>query len=104
MPSLRTLSCRLRDLRPPVETGGEHCFGLQGVSITTTRYNGCDRDANSSEVVVVVTMVMAMMVGRKDEQRDVGLGPEHDWSSHCADAFGLMATHCADAFGVMAIA
>jgi len=28
---------------------------------------------------------------RKDEQRDVGLGPEHDWSSHCADAFGLMA-------------
>jgi phage terminase large subunit len=28
---------------------------------------------------------------RKDEQRDVGLGPERDWSSHCADAFGLMA-------------
>ena len=28
---------------------------------------------------------------RKDEQRDVGLGPEHDWSSDCADAFGLMA-------------
>ena len=28
---------------------------------------------------------------RKDEQRDIGLGPEHDWSSHCADAFGLMA-------------
>src|SRR4029078_1368736 len=23
--------------------------------------------------------------------RDVGLGPEHDWSSHAADAFGLMA-------------
>jgi phage terminase large subunit len=28
---------------------------------------------------------------RKDEQRDIGLGPEHDWSSHAADAFGLMA-------------
>ena len=28
---------------------------------------------------------------RIDEQRNVGLGPEHDWSSHCADAFGLMA-------------
>jgi phage terminase large subunit len=28
---------------------------------------------------------------RKDEQRDVGLGPEHDRSSHCADSFGLMA-------------
>jgi phage terminase large subunit len=28
---------------------------------------------------------------RKDEKRNVGLGPEHDWSSHGADAFGLMA-------------
>jgi phage terminase large subunit len=28
---------------------------------------------------------------KKDEQRDVGLGPFHDWSSHAADAFGLMA-------------
>jgi phage terminase large subunit len=28
---------------------------------------------------------------RKDELRNVGLGPEHDWSSHAADAFGLMA-------------
>lgn len=27
---------------------------------------------------------------RKDEHRGVGLGPEHDWSSHAADAFGLM--------------
>jgi phage terminase large subunit len=27
---------------------------------------------------------------RKDEARNVGLGPEHDWSSHGADAFGLM--------------
>lgn len=25
-----------------------------------------------------------------DEHRQVGLGPEHDWSSHLADAFGLM--------------
>ena len=28
---------------------------------------------------------------KKDEQRGVGLGPEHDWSSHGADAFGGMA-------------
>lgn len=28
---------------------------------------------------------------RKDETRNVGLGPEHDWSSHGSDAFGLMA-------------
>ncbi|TGV26561.1 PBSX family phage terminase large subunit [Mesorhizobium sp. M4B.F.Ca.ET.143.01.1.1] len=25
-----------------------------------------------------------------DEARNIGLGPEHDWSSHGADAFGLM--------------
>lgn len=27
---------------------------------------------------------------RSDDMREVGLGPEHDWSSHGADAFGLM--------------
>jgi phage terminase large subunit len=28
---------------------------------------------------------------KKDEERGIGLGPEHDWSSHAADAFGLIA-------------
>lgn len=28
---------------------------------------------------------------RRDEHRNMGLGPDHDWSSHGADAFGLMA-------------
>lgn len=27
---------------------------------------------------------------RKDDARGIGLGPEHDWSSHGADAFGLL--------------
>lgn len=27
---------------------------------------------------------------RRDPDRNLGLGPEHDWSSHGADAFGLM--------------
>lgn len=27
---------------------------------------------------------------RSDDDRNVGLGPDHDWSSHAADAFGLM--------------
>ena len=31
---------------------------------------------------------------RRDDQRNIGLGPEHDWSSHAADAFGLMAIAC----------
>lgn len=26
---------------------------------------------------------------RQDEKRGMGLGPEHDWSSHAADAFGM---------------
>lgn len=28
---------------------------------------------------------------KKDDKRDIGLGPDHDWSSHGADSFGLMA-------------
>lgn len=28
---------------------------------------------------------------KRDEARGVGLGPEHDWSSHAADSFGAMA-------------
>ena len=27
---------------------------------------------------------------KKDENRNIGLGPDHDWSSHDADSFGLM--------------
>jgi phage terminase large subunit len=27
---------------------------------------------------------------KRDEHRNIGLGPEHDWASHAADAFGLM--------------
>jgi phage terminase large subunit len=28
---------------------------------------------------------------KRDESRNIGLGPEHDWSSHASDSFGLMA-------------
>ena len=27
---------------------------------------------------------------KSNDEREIGLGPEHDWSSHSADAFGLM--------------
>jgi len=27
---------------------------------------------------------------KRDEERGIGLGPDHDWASHAADAFGLM--------------
>jgi len=28
---------------------------------------------------------------KRDENRNIGLGPDHDWSSHCCDSAGLMA-------------
>lgn len=33
---------------------------------------------------------------KRDDKRGIGLGPEHDWSSHAADAFGLMAIDYAE--------
>jgi phage terminase large subunit len=27
---------------------------------------------------------------KRDDNRNIGLGPEHDWASHAADAFGLL--------------
>lgn len=30
---------------------------------------------------------------KRDDARNIGLGPEHDWASHGADAFGLMCVH-----------
>lgn len=33
---------------------------------------------------------------KRDEARGIGLGPNHDWSSHAADAFGLMAVDHAE--------
>ncbi len=32
-----------------------------------------------------------------DEERDIGLGPDHDWASHGADSFGLLAIVAEDA-------
>ncbi len=30
---------------------------------------------------------------KRDDARQIGLGPNHDWASHGADAFGLMCVH-----------
>ena len=35
---------------------------------------------------------------KRDEIRNIGLGPEHDWSSHAADAAGLLAVVADDIF------
>lgn len=38
-----------------------------------------------------------------DEDREIGLGPEHDWSSHGSDAFGLMCISYEEPRQVMAV-
>lgn len=45
---------------------------------------------NSTEVEDGLT-ALGFYHEKRHEERNVGLGPEHDWSSHAADAFGLMA-------------
>lgn len=35
---------------------------------------------------------------KKDDARNIGLGPDHDWSSHGSDAFGLMCVVVEDLF------
>jgi len=35
-------------------------------------------------------LALAAYHEKRDAQRNIGLGPEHDWASHAADAFGLM--------------
>ena len=37
---------------------------------------------------------------KRDENRRIGLGPNHDWSSHAADAFGLVAVYRETAMSV----
>ncbi|MDE2439559.1 MAG: phage terminase large subunit [Betaproteobacteria bacterium] len=37
---------------------------------------------------------------KKDDARGIGLGPEHDWSSHGSDAFGLMTISAEQLFEV----
>lgn len=35
---------------------------------------------------------------KRDETRNIGLGPDHDWSSHAADAFGMLCVKAEDIF------
>jgi phage terminase large subunit len=44
----------------------------------------------NAETTVAGVEALGAYHERKDDGRGVGLGPEHDWSSHAADAFGLM--------------
>src|SRR4029450_1711773 len=51
-------------------------------------FNRCRFDAKKCEAGIEA---LGFYHEKKDEQRSVGLGPSHDWSSHAADEFGLLA-------------
>jgi len=38
---------------------------------------------------------------KRDEQRSIGLGPEHDWASHASDGFGLMCVEYAEPSNIL---
>lgn len=40
---------------------------------------------------------------RSEDERDIGLGPDHDWSSHCADAAGLAAVFYGQAIATVGV-
>jgi hypothetical protein len=44
-----------------------------------------------SPVKAEISSCLSEKEKRRDEARNVGLGPAHDWSSHACDSFGLMA-------------
>lgn len=45
---------------------------------------------NDTPTVAIGVKALAAYHERRDDQRRAGLGPEHDWASDPADAFGLM--------------
>lgn len=52
---------------------------------------------DTSEEVASGLAALAWYHEKRDEERDIGLGPDHDWASHAADAYGLMAVVYEDA-------
>lgn len=88
----------------------EAAFKAAGYSATTLRNEGSGMSGARTTRIEVVRRRFPLVwfderktepgrraLGWYHEKRhpelNVGLGPNHDWSSHCADAFGLM---CAD--------
>lgn len=50
-----------------------------------------DVDGNTEPTTGTGLEALSWYHEKWDDERDVGLGPEHDWASHGSDAFGLMA-------------
>ena len=60
---------------------------MQRVEAVRRRFSDCWFNEATTEAGLAA---LGWYHERKDDARNIGLGPEHDWSSHAADAFGLM--------------
>jgi phage terminase large subunit len=72
---------------PPIKNQGR---GAAGMRIEAVRRLGSKMWFNEA-TTESGRQALGFYHEKKDETRNVGLGPDHDWSSHSADAFGLMA-------------
>lgn len=75
------------DVDPPIPNQGPGA-AMMRVESARRIFNRCRFNEKTTEAG---RDALGFYHERKDEKRGVGLGPEHDWSSNGADAFGLMA-------------
>lgn len=75
------------DVQPPVPNQGR---GAASMRIEALRRLGPQLWFNEA-TTEAGREALAFYHERRDEDRQIGLGPEHDWSSHASDALGMMA-------------
>ena len=83
----RAQVCRLKDAEFAVEVKPNQGSGAAAMRIEAVRriFHKCRFDEKKCEAGIEA---LGFYHEKKDEQRSVGLGPSHDWSSHAADPFG----------------
>jgi len=75
------------DVPPPIKNQGK---GADMLRVETAR-RWFPRMWFDAEKTHAGRKALASYHERRDEDRQIGLGPEHNWASHAADSFGLMA-------------
>jgi hypothetical protein len=101
-------ACRLLALNGPIDPAYDvRCSGQTGShrrTVKPTRLTQLRhwREASVPRFAFRTTAALrsprpprGRLVSRKksNDDRNIGLGPNHDWSSHAADGFGLMCIH-----------
>lgn len=75
------------NVEPPIPNQGR---GAASMRIEALRRLGPQLWFNE-ETTEAGREALAFYHEKRDEERQIGLGPEHDWSSHAADSLGMMA-------------